>query len=263
MRNHFGKCVLCGRDCELTFEHIPPRAAFNSTPARPVSGTDLFNDDEKMPWDLDGLQYENQQRGMGRYTLCKTCNNNTGGWYADAYVNFSHITHAAMQENSPDSQKAIIFKELYPLRIIKQILSMFCSINPSEKSRFDAIRSFVLNKDAVGLDKTKYKVCMYFTDSNLMKYAGLSVLIKWSNEGANTMALSEITAYPFGFILYFNPTDAWEYKGIDITTFSDFGYDERVAIEFPWNIVEMNDVFPEDYRSKDEIIRCIERNKKL
>ena len=31
-----GKCALCGRIGELSFEHIPPKAAFNSTPARPV-----------------------------------------------------------------------------------------------------------------------------------------------------------------------------------------------------------------------------------
>ena len=43
MGKHFGKCALCGKECELTFEHIPPRRAFNSTPARPVSGEEIFN----------------------------------------------------------------------------------------------------------------------------------------------------------------------------------------------------------------------------
>lgn len=69
MKNHFGKCALCGKECELTFEHVPPRAAFNSTPARPVSGNEIFkeeviNDKERMPWDTEGLKYQNQQQGM-------------------------------------------------------------------------------------------------------------------------------------------------------------------------------------------------------
>ena len=45
MAKHYGKCALCGRECELTFEHIPPRGAFNSTPARPVLGTEIFKEE--------------------------------------------------------------------------------------------------------------------------------------------------------------------------------------------------------------------------
>ncbi len=94
MKNHFGKCALCGKECELTFEHVPPRAAFNSTPTRPVSENEIFkeeviNDKERMPWDTEGLKYQNQQQGMGRYSLCHECNNNTGSWYGDAYITFA------------------------------------------------------------------------------------------------------------------------------------------------------------------------------
>ena len=78
MAKHFGKCALCGQECELTFEHIPPRAAFNSTPTKPVSGEELL-DDDRMPWDTTGLKYTNQQKGMGRYSLCPKCNNEIPG----------------------------------------------------------------------------------------------------------------------------------------------------------------------------------------
>ena len=30
MPKHFGKCRLCGKECVLTYEHVPPRNAFNS-----------------------------------------------------------------------------------------------------------------------------------------------------------------------------------------------------------------------------------------
>lgn len=70
MSKHWGKCALCGKECELTFEHIPPRAAFNSTPARPVSGVEVLteknlNDKERLPWDTTGLRYQNQQQRHG------------------------------------------------------------------------------------------------------------------------------------------------------------------------------------------------------
>ena len=32
-----GFCAICGLECELTFEHIPPRAAFNDKPSRMYS----------------------------------------------------------------------------------------------------------------------------------------------------------------------------------------------------------------------------------
>lgn len=89
MEKIIGKCALCGRDCELTFEHIPPRKAFNWIPEKTISGEQLIcslTDSNRMPWDFSGLKYQNDQKGMGAYTLCQTCNNNTGTWYGDEYV---------------------------------------------------------------------------------------------------------------------------------------------------------------------------------
>lgn len=39
---HIGICALCGKEKELTFEHLPPNKAFNFTPAKPVNGEDFF-----------------------------------------------------------------------------------------------------------------------------------------------------------------------------------------------------------------------------
>ena len=267
MAKHYGKCALCGRECELTFEHIPPRAAFNSTPARPVTGMELLIDktpdgEERMPWDTTGLRYRNQQKGMGKYSLCQECNNNTGSWYGDAYVDFARAVHSVMQNEDFDGYDGIGFKEFYPLRFIKQVLSMFCSINGPDNLALDPIRQFVLDKDAVGIDKSKYKICCYFTKSTFMKYAGMSVLLKMGENEMETMAMSEITAYPLGFILYFDPTDTWKYHGIDITVCADYEYNDMAEAIFPWRIEEMNDMFPEHFRSQEEIRKCIEDNKK-
>ena len=81
---HFGKCALCGKECNLSFEHIPPESAFNNSPAKPVSGDKLVEDDDRMPWDTSGLKYEHQQRGMGKYSLCRDCNSFTGVYYGKA-----------------------------------------------------------------------------------------------------------------------------------------------------------------------------------
>ena len=267
MAKHFGRCALCGCECDLSFEHVPPRAAFNSSPAKPVSGSEILteknlNDPERMPWDISGLEYENQQQGMGRYSLCKSCNNNTGSWYGAEYIKFARTIHMAIQKHDEISGNVLEVRDIYPLRIIKQILSMFCSTNNPEHPQLDSIRQFVLNREEAGLDKSKYKLCMYFTDTTLIKYTGFNVVIHLVNEKVSSMALSEITAYPFGFILYFNPTDNWDYQGFDITAFSDWDYEQKATVLMPWKIQKMNDMFPEMYRSRDEIRKHFEEHRK-
>lgn len=267
MGRNFGKCALCGKECELTFEHIPPRAAFNSERARPVAGKvlmskEVIEDQDRMPWDTSGLQYQNMQKGMGAFSLCPECNNNTGSWYGDAYVEFAQIAHIAMHKLPVEKNEQIVLKQLYPARIVKQVLSMFCSVNGPHAEALEPIRKFVLDRDAVGLDKTKFKLCMYFTKSNLMKYAGFTVLVKGLFDSPKSILVSEITAYPFGFLLYLDPHDDWEYKGTDMTACTDLGYDDIRNIVIPWKIEEMNDLFPEFLRSKDEIRQCIEENRK-
>ena len=51
-----------------------------------------------MPWDTDGLKYSNLQQGMGKYSLCQECNNNTGAWYGDAYVFFARVVNEAVKD---------------------------------------------------------------------------------------------------------------------------------------------------------------------
>ena len=87
-------------------------------------------------------------------------------------------------------------------------------------------------------------------------------MLRESASGFESMAMTELTAYPFGFILYFNPTETWPYHGTDITGFTDCGYNDRAIIEMPWKIEEMNDIFPEHFRSRDEIEKCVEENRK-
>ena len=85
--------------------------------------------------------------------------------------------------------------------------------------------------------------------------------MKFTNAGIESMALVEITAYPLGFILYFNPSETWGYSGTDITACADCGYDDKCDISMPWKVEEMNDIFPESYRSREEIRKCFEENK--
>ncbi len=261
MSNNFGKCALCKKECELSFEHIPPRAAFNSTPAKPVSGMELFKNIERMPWETDGLHYSNQQQGMGVYSLCPNCNNNTGSWYGEAYTDLARKVHYLLSNDLPPEAHSLEIMNIYPLKIIKQVFSMFCSVNRNNgNSYFDYLRSFVLDKDLVGIDKSKFAVYMYFTKSLFKKYAPMSVAICGIDNKIKTLLVSEITAYPLGFVLLFDPENAINEFGVDITGFADCKFDNKAAVKMPLCIKEMNDIFPTLYRSREEIKNCVEEN---
>lgn len=260
------KCALCGKVCDLTFEHIPPRNAFNNQPTKQVSMVDLTMDFSRKPWEIDGLPYVNNQKGGGMYSLCRECNNNTGSWYGNDYIEFARTVSCALKKENLQEGHPIVFLVFYPLRIIKQIISMFCSVNRSCGGEdFQTLRDFVLNKEQVHLDSKKFKVCMYFTKDSMNKFVPYSVMcIKTKKNPFATIALSEIVTYPIGLTLYFNPEEEMEYDGIDITSFSKCNYNDKCDIQIPVCIKESNSYFPGDYRSKEEITKAFENaiNKK-
>ena len=103
----FGKCAVCGKTGELTFEHIPPRAAFNSKPVKTVSGIEVLGNKEKMPWDLEGYRYKNNQKGNGYYNLCGSCNSYFGKWYVPSYIKFTNVLYNLIKEGKFDVNSKI------------------------------------------------------------------------------------------------------------------------------------------------------------
>lgn len=68
-----GKCALCGQRCALTYEHIPPRMAFNSASVRQVVGFELLKDSERAPWDMDACFYVEQKVPLLYFPLKQGC----------------------------------------------------------------------------------------------------------------------------------------------------------------------------------------------
>ncbi|MGI6280182.1 MAG: hypothetical protein ACOYJS_06445, partial [Acutalibacteraceae bacterium] len=170
---YYGKCALCGKETELTFEHIPPRKAFNWFPQKTITGDNLINmvsEPNRNPWDTTGLQYRNDQRGMGKFTLCQECNNFTGSRYGNEYVAFAHGIHSVLLEHPCKNKEMIQIKaEFKPLAVFKQIISMFCSVNHSfsENDDFSKLRKFVMDEKSNDFPKKRIRVTMYLFSGNL------------------------------------------------------------------------------------------------
>lgn len=271
-KKHYGKCALCGKETELTFEHIPPRMALNNEPKKPIAGEEAFLHmvSDKNPWDIEGIKYDNQQRGMGDYSLCMECNNNTGAWYANEYVRISYGMHYLMAQDKPIKNKdteniasSILTMEIeniefYPLQFFKQIISMFCSIN--KEQNIDELRSFVLNKESNSFNKNKYRVYMYLFSGGLIKRLPFMVIGSLTSTKTKMAYLSEITTYPLGFVLYIDPPEHNELQALDITDFCEYPYNQKAIGQMVIPIHECNTTFPVDFRSKQDVECCRREN---
>lgn len=264
---HPGKCKLCGEFKELTFEHVPPRKAFNSHavmvfPFEEVMKT-FTGEDGRMPWELSGLQGKIQQKGSGDYYLCRQCNNDTGSWYIEEYNNLAAGLHYCINvENFAVGNKySVTIKNIYPLRVFKAMLTMLCDINFNCMGDPD-LREFLLSKGNNSFDSNKYSLCLYLVSPQMSRINGITCSANIHN---NTHILStEINSYPIGFVLYIDSEDSASKFGVNVTSWAQYGYDEQcdiTLIDVPF--IEINSQTPLDYRTKEELISCIEENKKF
>ena len=97
IKENHGKCKLCGRTKKLTYEHVPPAGAFNASKVTSYPFSEVMKlitgEDNRMPWDFEGLKGKQKQRGSGNYYLCAECNSNTGSWYMEEYVRVVRTLH--------------------------------------------------------------------------------------------------------------------------------------------------------------------------
>ena len=253
---YFGKCALCGKEGKLTFEHIPPRKAFNWFPAKTLRSDEALKSitSQKLPWDFSDLHYNNLQKGSGSYTLCNECNN-TGSWYGNDYVEFTHAIYKALIENKPSHRDVLqVDCSLYPLRILKQVSSMFCSVNQyNDSTVIQSLRQFVLNKTSMDFPSFA-KIGMYCFIDGIAKNLGIFGVGYTTNSKNNLAVVSEIDHLPLGFVLFFNPDEQATIPGEEISSFRSYDYNQIVNIHLSLPCYETNTLYPLDYRTKNDII---------
>ena len=250
------KCHICGNIATLTKEHVPPRSAFNKGTAIMYTGDRLMQrlTSKNFPWDFSDSRGLQVQGGIGYKTLCATCNSNTGAWYGAAFVSFTLQGIKQILTQQPGTIVTVKFKGIYPLRILKQAICMFMSINsPAFAEKYQELREFVLRRDKQTLSDN-YKTYIYGCKGHLIRMFGN--VVHMQNLGAdfhgNLTYFSEISAVPFGYVLQLSP-EANIPKLIDISEFSRYTYNEKIDWEAEMKVLEVNSHHPLDFRSKNQI----------
>ena len=146
-----GLCRLCGEHKPLSFEHIPPKSAFNDSQRLFQTMQDL----------LAGRSRSKFRGGIGKNTLCERCNNLTGRWYGGAFADWSKQGLELFDKFGRQPPLALPFY-IRPLNVIKQITVMALAMAAEQTQNYHyELRRFVLNKEQRYLPP-KYNVHAYF-----------------------------------------------------------------------------------------------------
>lgn len=252
-KSNEGVCHICGTFGPLTFEHVPPEAAFNDRPVVRPKFMDIVGKgpDEEAKGKI-------QQRGAGGYTLCARCNNNTGQWYAKDFVDWCYQSALFLAKAPPSGLSLMYPYHIFPLRVIKQVVCMFFSVNnPGLASKNPQLVKFVLNRDEKYIDP-RLRIYCFLTKTPIGRSSGISAV-----GGARSMSIfSELSFPPLGFVMTFNSPPPDE-RLLEITSFSRYDYNFFDVFFLKAPILETHLYLPGDYRTKEQIYNDYQENMKF
>ena len=242
-----GTCCICGEDGELSYEHVPPEAAFNDQRIFQHSLQDMMKAEE------EGRKPKGKwvQRGAGRYSLCEPCNNATGVLYGKAYVSWARQAAELLDRSGGQLSLAYPYA-LHPLRVIKQVAAMFCSVcGPTLQKKFPELPKFILDRDCRWLPHD-LKVYAYLVDPNESTGGRTSPMAK-RTEGREHI-FAELAFAPLGFVLTGDVVPV-NVDLIDITAFGQWPYHNWQTVYLKLPVLPIVSGLPGDFRTKDQLLK--------
>lgn len=249
-----GQCCICGAVGELSFEHIPPRKAYNDQRIFEANVQKLVEG----KWDGQARPEGKWiQGGAGKYTLCAKCNNETGSWYGSAYVTFARRAMHLVCASNGNLSLAYPYG-IYPLRVTKQIMAMFLSAcgTPLRSTYPDLVR-FVLQREIQHIPHglRLFAYLLHPRESEAYRQSGMTGVL--NDRGQHVFA--EIAYPPFGFIL---TADARPIHPLllDISFMgqSRFHHREHVYLKMP--VLPVVTWLPGDFRTRTEVAKGLAEN---
>lgn len=259
-------CRVCRRaHARLSFEHVPPRAAFNNTATR------VYGLDDWLQRDEDGKLAGGRiaQRGAGDLTLCEDCNNKTGSWYGTELKRAANTGARLLSESPLEELDASLehrwadvqFRQSetgpHPLRLMKQIVTMLLATSPVEFSVANPeLGDFVLDSERKGLpDRFQFYLALFA--GPLARSTGFAALLDLERDRVD--GLVEVAFPPFAYVMTVDSTDDTAIPTSNITGFVDVGYNQRADVSTELLIAFGHTPWPADYRTK----AMIERDKAM
>jgi len=141
---------------------------------------------------------------------------------------------------------------LFPLRVLKQVICMFFSVNgPSFAGANPELRRFVLNREATGLNPN-YQVYGYYNATTRGRSIGVAASASLATHTIRVM--SEVAFPPLGFLMAFSskPPDD---RLVDLSFMAKYQYNDwkHLALRLP--VLPVYTGVPGDYRDRETVRR--------
>lgn len=116
-----------------------------------------------------------------------------------------------------------------------QVITMFCSLLPVEEVKRLGFDKLLLEKESNEVDTTLFDLRIYLTSANVgqLMIGPCTVLYK-TDTGFETMVVSDLGVYPFGYILNLTPEYPIEF-GASIMCFFETEYDK--GYDMQWGLM--------------------------
>ena len=261
---HEGPCRICGETRMLTEEHIPPRGAFNKERGRTVEvGALLSREELEMPDEGEVFQ-----GGISGFTLCDDCNNLTGTCWGREYQEWARRAAWLMRsqpqlppevDETPGYARfpSVTFKEVFPGRLVRQVLSMMLSISGSAElgRRFSDVRELVLGGSARPLPEPLRLYFLLYGSSTARICGGEQGQAWWSVSERVLRRILSVDFCPLAFVLLIEGPKI-PALGVDISSFTTW------EVHKPGGDVEFSNLplgfghkpWPADYRSRGQML---------
>lgn len=236
-----GVCRLCSRNGALTFEHVPPRRAYNDYPA-------VFRTLDE--WEAgEGGTYI--QQGRGGHYLCQRCNSTTGGNYGGAFVDWARQGMELVHQ-IPGKGSANYHGRILPLRVLKQITVIFFDTAlPAEHHSHRELARFALDPKSKELP-SEYRFLVFWYGGGGLRQTGIVGVLNLDNGRTNLLA--EFVHPPFGYVLALSDA-VFDSRPVDITDFAEYDFNEAITLNRRFPVLETHWIMPGDYRTREQIDR--------
>lgn len=253
----FGICRLCGEEKDLTFEHVPPRISFNKTTTYlSVPFEEYIKVDNPLKEKYKGKK---MQGGIGYNSLCRECNNFLGSNYVNSYQKWVLTGKELFQKYTFTSAHYTALSQ-EPLKIIKQILSMFLAINGEWYLKaYPEIAEFVKNPNSNELTE-RYRIFSYLNNEGNIRYCKHSVF--YSAQLGEPVNCSEIAFPPYGYILTIDFDKRLSLVN-ELTYLKSYKANETIDLKIMMNKLPTYSHIPFDYRTKEKFSSDLEKGIKM
>lgn len=248
-------CRYCNLRPAGSREHLPGSAALNDGPVlvRYMSANRATGRAEKVE--------RVEKEGFIVRTICTHCNSRSGGNYGTAFKEFALQWRASGKESQSLPRTWLTFRDIQPLRVLKQLIGMFLAAQADlVPEKWADLRSFVQDKYRKYDFEEPLRVFLYRNNSRSGRIASFNGMAFLFSRGAlPPFVVSEISWPPLGVV--FTHDDHPLLRGFkEVTSWGSFHFRQRANFAFSVPNLAVEHHFPLAFGRAQEAENWVTRN---